>query len=109
MSVGVTRVTRHPGGSHVDLDVLTPFASPWSPEIPFFQYTARLGRQILTARIREQSVAAEHWHHQGLSESFLTHFLAEDVAVSQDEEGLGFCVVGGAQGDSYGGVAGSRR
>ena len=51
-----------------------PFAPPRSPEIPFFQYTARLGRRILTARIRKRPAAAEYWQRQGLSESFLTRF-----------------------------------
>ena len=51
-----------------------PFASPDSPAIPFFQYTARLGRHILTARRGATPAAAEHWRRQGLSALFLTDF-----------------------------------
>ena len=50
------------------------FASPNSPEIPFFQYTTHLGRHILIARRGATPAAAEHWHRQGLSRPFLTNF-----------------------------------
>ena len=51
-----------------------PFASSGSPDIPFFQYTARLGRHILTARQGATPAAAEHWRRQGLTTVFLTDF-----------------------------------
>ena len=53
-----------------------PFSSPDSPGTPFFQYTARLGRHIQTARIGGTPAAAEHWRRQGLSGEFLSDFWA---------------------------------
>ena len=45
-----------------------------APEVPFFQYTARLGRQILAARRDTVSAATVHWQAEGLPYSFLSAF-----------------------------------
>ena len=51
-----------------------PFASPESPPVPFFQFSARLGRHILLSRRQAVPASAEHWRRQGLSPAFLEGF-----------------------------------
>ena len=53
-----------------------PYSPPGSPAIPFFQYSARLGRHILQSRRPATPAAAEHWHRHGLFSEFLSSLLA---------------------------------
>ena len=47
---------------------------PDAPGSPFFQYTVRVGRHILSARRSATPAAAEHWRLQGLTHEFLADF-----------------------------------
>ena len=51
-----------------------PFTAADRPPVPFFQYSARLGRHILLAQRQVEPAAAEHWRRQGLTADFLTAF-----------------------------------
>ena len=53
-----------------------PLRESGSPDLPFFQYTVRLGRRMLLARRQAIPAAAEHWQRQGLTADFLTDFWA---------------------------------
>ena len=51
-----------------------PFAAADSPLIPFFRYSARLGRHILLAGRQATPAAAEHWRREVLPPEFLVQF-----------------------------------
>lgn len=70
LGLGVSPLSAAPGEWHSR----DPFAAPDRPPIPFFQYSARLGRHILLAQRQAVPAAAEHWRCQGLTTDFLTDF-----------------------------------